>query len=412
MQNLRSGHWCSGVSNRLLGVLSSRRAWLPPVGFVLAGVFFAVSVPAGFLRAWSLSAPPLGWVQWSSALVVAAATMLALPRRTLPEHVVVAGACAALTIVAVSIAMLVVTPAAGEWRPTVLTPPERYGLALLSLLTAYRCRPGPAVAVVAAAGLAAGSAPLLRLAAYGTDTPAFVLIASSLAVVVAAVSIGLLLRVSAAARAQQFAHARREERLALARDVHDTVAHHMTGVIVQAQASRHIAERDPQAAVCALDHIEQASTEALTAMRRVVAMLREDTTPAPRAPTELRAALHQLANATGPPQVRLTIHDDTDTRLPPEVSSTVLRITQESLTNARRHAHASHIDVVTRLTDDHVILDITDDGRGAPPHHGQGYGLVGLAERVDMLVGDFAAGPGPAGGWRVHARLPIRPGQS
>lgn len=382
------------------------RAWLPRVGFGLAAVFFALLVPAGFVRAWALDAPPLGWAQWASAFVVAVSTMLVLPRRTRPRRVAAAGVGAALAVLAVSAAMLVVVPAApGEWQPTVLTPPERYGLGLLALLATRRCRAAPAVAAVAATGLAAGTAGPLRLSSLSETsvTAAY----TSLLLMVAAVSIGLFLRVAAAARDQQLTQARRAERLALARDVHDTVAHHMTGIIVQAQASRHVAERDPTAAAYALERIEQASLEALTAMRRVVAALREDDTPAPREPTELRTDLHRLADATGHPPVRVTLHDDTDTSVPPEVSSTVLRIARESLTNVRRHAHASHIDVETRLENEHVTIDITDDGRASPPAgDGGGYGLAGLAERVHTLGGDFTAGP-REGGWCVHARLPL-----
>lgn len=401
--NSPDGDGTPDLAFRLPEVLARCRAWLPWAGFALAALLFAVTVPFGFVRVWILDAPPLGWAQWGSGLAVALATLLVLPRWARPRHVAAAGLGAATIVVAVSLAVLMATPPESVLWPAI-TYPELFGLPLLALLAVRRCPGWPAAAVVPATTAAVASTPLLR---DGSEELVGTYLA--LLLIVAAVSTGLLLRVMAAARAQQLAQARREERFALARDVHDTVAHHMTGIIVQAQASRHVAERDPTAATRALEEIEQASTEALTAMRRVVAMLREDNTSAPREPTDLRAALQQLANPVSHPPVFLTLHDDPDAPIPPEVSSTVLRIAQESLANARRHAHASRIDVETRLEEQQVTLDINDDGRaGSPPTYGHGYGLEGLAERVDTLGGDFTAGPSQNGGWHVHARLPLR----
>lgn len=222
------------------------------------------------------------------------------------------------------------------------------------------------------------------------------------------VGAGALLRQSDRERSTAATSARRDERLAIARELHDVVAHHVTGMVVQAQAGQLVAPIDPARAAGTLAAIEQAGTEALTAMRRMVGALRvaEDSA----VPTAPAASLHDLAElarhaeALGLP-VRL--HLDAG-RLPAEVTQSVHRIVRESLTNARSHAAgATGVDVTVSRGSRALEVVITDDGR-AGSGTGTGFGLVGMAERVQALGGAFHAGSRTDGpGWEVRATIPL-----
>lgn len=216
--------------------------------------------------------------------------------------------------------------------------------------------------------------------------------------------------------------AQQAERMALARELHDVVAHHVTGIVVQAQAAQMVATKNPKAATDALARIADSGTEALTAMRRLVASMR-GAEPAgaseatEQATTDLEADLEAVVAATqrlagdhsGSPTVSLRV--DVGREIPPEVARSALRVVQESLTNAEKHAlDASYIqiDVHADLTNLHTR--ITDDGtaiRRQPVGGSGGYGLVGMRERIELLGGRFRAGPGKHVGWRVEAVLPL-----
>jgi signal transduction histidine kinase len=212
------------------------------------------------------------------------------------------------------------------------------------------------------------------------------------------------------------AAAEQRERLSLARELHDVVAHHIGGMVVQAQAARAVAGTDPGAAARVLPAIEGAGTDALFAMRRMVATLR-DTGPdggergAPLNRTaDLTADLHAVtATPAGGTPVRLAV--DLTEPVPAEVATSVLRLVQESVTNARRHAaRAQEIAVVIRTEGGVAQVVVSDDGRsaGTPKTYGGGYGLVGMRERVQLLGGWFSAGRAPNGGWQVAAAVPLR----
>lgn len=212
--------------------------------------------------------------------------------------------------------------------------------------------------------------------------------------------------------------ARRDERLELARELHDLVAHHVTGIVVQAQAAQVVADRDPSAAGTALERIEGAGKEALDAMRRLVGSLREDDGPpgaAPTAPPVGLAGLDDLAATsagTGLP-VHLHVDDGARAAASTTVAASAHRIVQESLTNARRHAvDATACTVDVRRDGADLVVTVTDDGRhpvGGPRSDRAGYGLVGMTERAHALGGTLVAGPvaPPAHGWSVQARLPL-----
>ena len=213
--------------------------------------------------------------------------------------------------------------------------------------------------------------------------------------------------------------AQQAERMALARELHDVVAHHVTGIVVAAQAARLVADRDPDAAGTALARIENSGTEALTAMRRLVASMRGAAPAGSSAATEqatsdLRADLTAVVDSVTGPTAELTV--ELPGELPQEVGRSVLRIVQESLTNVHKHAAGARtVRVSVTTEDDAVTVSVVDDGvaevDGAAPAGGSGgYGLIGMRERVDLLGGRFDAGRDAGGGWTVRAWLPLGKG--
>ncbi len=207
--------------------------------------------------------------------------------------------------------------------------------------------------------------------------------------------------------------AQQAERLALARELHDVVAHHVTGIVVQAQAAQMVAAQKPEAAAEAMERIASSGTEALVAMRRLVASMR-GAEPAgtsgatEQASTDLAGDLKSLVDGAGP-KARLLL--ELDREVPQEVARSALRLVQESLTNAGKHApDATELLVSVRCPQEHLHIRITDNGSGrrtAPVGGSGGYGLVGMRERIELLGGRFSAGPGEGGGWRVEAWLPL-----
>lgn len=227
------------------------------------------------------------------------------------------------------------------------------------------------------------------------------------AVVVASIAVGAALRARSMLHGRRLDDVRRDERERLARDLHDTVAHHLTAIAISAQAGLAVADRDPDAAKDALRRIDEEASRTLAETRSVVRALRTEETPS--RPLDDLAG---LAATGGPgPEVQVTLADHLD--LPPTVSVALHRIAQEAVANARRHAVGATtvcVDVRRRL--DLVELTVTDDGRataaeGPGGGSGPGYGLVGMDERAELLGGRLAAGPAAGGGWRVHALLPV-----
>jgi signal transduction histidine kinase len=207
-----------------------------------------------------------------------------------------------------------------------------------------------------------------------------------------------------------------EERIRIARELHDVVAHHIAGILLQTQAARITARRqqDPDALDATLEEIEAAGGEALAAMRRVVGLLRDtDDGVTTGTGTEQLTALVKRFDGHGP-AVTLVLPEPQDASWPPEVASTVYRVVQESLTNIARHAVHARSACVEIARDAHgVTIEVTDDAQPGSPRsrHRGGFGLVGMRERVEALGGTLKAGPRPAGaGWTVTATLPV-PGE-
>ncbi|MFD9572126.1 sensor histidine kinase [Streptomyces sp. NPDC059982] len=285
-------------------------------------------------------------------------------------------------------------------------------IALLVLLSQVLLR--------APARTAAVLGPLLGLGCMAvpvrdTDPGRFTLLFSVLAVVVGAYS--LLLRLQSVQRVRELRAVRTAERLELARELHDLVAHHVTGIVVEARAAR-FTKVSAERAAETFGRIETAGDEALGSMRRLVAILREGDDdrphPAPAAPVAGLADLRRLTerfSTTGPPVV-LSIEDGLDARLPGHVAATAHRIVLEALTNVSKHAAtATAVRVGLRTLPTGLEVRVADDG-GRPARlsekaRGGGYGLAGMAERAEALGGTLTAGPAPEGGWLVTALLPL-----
>jgi signal transduction histidine kinase len=231
----------------------------------------------------------------------------------------------------------------------------------------------------------------------------------------AAIGGGVYLRTLTTNRQRAMDAVRAEQRAEFARDLHDFIAHHVTGIVVQAQGARFIAEQDPKRAMLALEQIEQAGAETMASMRRMVGVLRDPQArpDAPLAPVsgvaELPALLDQFTSAGGA-VARLHVDGSTD-GLPVEVSTSAYRVVMEALTNIRQHARTARVaDVWIRRTPDWLLVRVANDGapqRAAMPRERPGYGLVGLTERVKAVGGRITAGPGIEGGWIVDAALPL-----
>ncbi|HEX7306349.1 sensor histidine kinase [Lentzea sp.] len=274
-------------------------------------------------------------------------------------------------------------------------------LALVVLLT-RRTPPLPAALAVGALALVSVHAVVIRsdLGLNGSQSVQLVLMLLLIGVGSGAV-LRMRDRVRAVAAAAAEDRARSEERLDMARELHDVVAHHVTGMLVQAQAALVVAEADQAKACSLLPGIVDGGTDALGAMRAMVRTLRDN--GAATATGDLTADLHQLVQKSGL-SVRASIELPGDVR--PELGRSVLRLVQEALTNVRKHAHdATDVEVEVRRTTSAVLLSVVDNGTGRPAHSG-GFGLVGMRERVDELGGRFFAGP-TGEGWLVTAELPL-----
>jgi signal transduction histidine kinase len=227
-----------------------------------------------------------------------------------------------------------------------------------------------------------------------------------------ALATGAWLRFGDARRQLAVDAARRDERLELARELHDVVAHHVAGIVVQAQAARLVAAKRPETLDGMLTGIESAGNDALAAMRRVVSLLRDPgdaggLAPGPEQLSDLAARF-----AGHGPAVRLRLPDGDRPPWPPEVAAAVYRIVQEALTNVALHARdAANVAIVVDGDQSGVRVEVTDDGQARPlassRFAGGGHGLAGMRERAEALGGTLHAGPGPGGGWAVHAAVPL-----
>ncbi|WP_055603551.1 sensor histidine kinase [Streptomyces aureus] len=293
-------------------------------------------------------------------------------------------------------------------------------------------------ALVLALGTLAAYLAVRVLAGWGAGTT------STLAVALAAAVAWLLGRserqsraYAEQARAQAAAQAVTSERLRIAREMHDSVAHSIGIVALQAGAARRVMDRQPEQARQALAEIETASRDTLAGLRRMLGALRAEAAAGNRSAEGAGlpempglAVLDRLAEVTAAAGVRVAVRRVGAPRaLPQDIDLSAFRVVQESVTNVVRHSGADSCTVTVDQQDPETLV-LTVEDRGRPDPHrdgdrkgdrnrghgaasapaGSGYGLVGMRERVTLLHGEFAAGPRPGGGFRVTARLPLPAG--
>ncbi|WP_234334271.1 sensor histidine kinase [Streptomyces sp. NRRL B-1347] len=312
---------------------------------------------------------------------------------------------AALASGALTLGMLGFATAGGSWGVL-----ESAALLALLAVAARTARVPAAYVLCPLLAVAIVTAPVRMGFPSDAETYAFLLTVAA----GGALALGCYLRSLDRRRADAVTAVQEAERLALARDLHDFVAHHVTGIVVQAQAARTIRETAPEQLDPLLAGIERAGTETLASMRRLVHVLRA-APDAPTRPADLLTELAALVAAHGDSGgAAATLDVSADARalaLAPEVETSAHRVVQESLTNVRRHAPEAD-GVRVRLTAHGGRLRVevgngpAPAGDRPPPGGSGGLGLVGLRERVEAVGGRFDAGPAPDGGWRVRAEFP------
>ncbi|ALO05989.1 hypothetical protein AQF52_0391 [Streptomyces venezuelae] len=358
--------------------------------------------PARVWRDWALLAASLGAVAleatlrenvvWRPVAVVFAVWLCLLPlwRRTRPLAMVTLGFG---SVILLQLASLVAAPR------------EHVGLdtSMVVLVLVYALpRWGSGREIVL------GSAVILTAFVLGVvadDTPAAEQVGGFVFLSMPGL-IGAAVRFWGTARERQLEQVRSREREQLARELHDTVAHHVSAMVISAQAGRVLAGTDPSAAVEALEGVEEEGARTLEEMRAMVATLRNREAGAELAPPAGVADLERLVRTPGGRlRVDLGLDGELDT-LPPAVDAAVYRIVQESVTNALRHAVDATEVVVRVAAERHTVrVSVRDNGRRTGRGR-EGYGLTGLRERATLLGGTLQAGPGADQGWHVEAELP------
>jgi signal transduction histidine kinase len=334
--------------------------------------------------------------------VVAVLTVL---RRRFPGHIAgLAAAVSGLSLLGTAItAALATTGARLSPQPGAA---EAFALALMVGASCHRLAPKAAAAQAVLGGCAATLAPILR---YGTGSPAALYAAGAAVLWGGALAGGLVLRDAEVRHRVEVLELRNAERLRLARELHDLVAHQITGIVVRVQAAHRVAERTG-GDTTTFAELEAAGAAALSAMRRLVGALRTGEEDLFVPPADLAAAVDRAV----PDDDR--VHLDVSPGLAglpvaPEVVTTAHRLLTESLTNVRRHApDATEVRVlVHHEPPGELRVEVVNDGAARPARRG-GYGLLGMAERVAAVGGTVQAGPADGRRWRVVARLPLEPG--
>ncbi len=376
------------VTNAMRSIWAEPRAADAPArvwrDWVLVAALIPTAVLEGILRS------DVAWRYVSIALAVALVPTL-LWRRTMP-----------LAVVAIAFGSVTLVNVAG-----ILSGVEWIGLNTMAVLlilpyALFRWGTGREAAI----GMAVMLVPA-GLSAFGESEAAADVLGGFLVLLFAAL-LGALVRYRETSRLREMEHVKLREREQLARELHDTVAHHVSAIAVRAQAGRALAPSRPGAAAEALEVIEEEASRTLAEMRTMVGALRQGE-DADLAPQPGVADIPRLAGVGGHgPRVDIELSGDLDD-LPPSVDAALYRLAQESITNAVRHArHATRIEVRVRGDGERVRLTVEDDGDlgrsavGASP----GYGLAGMGERAKLLGGTLQAGPRPGSGWAVAAVLP------
>ena len=330
-----------------------------------------------------------------SLLILLAIAALGVAWATCPKHALpIATAVAALSLLQTSGASSLGPLRTGIFTELVVMP-----VLLAAVLNRSEHSRWPIVALVV---LAAESVSL-----RANETPIRAIIAMSMLVLLGTATAAVVyIRLRDSERRTSVENARYNERLELARELHDVVGHHVTGIVVLAQANRFTSGADPNSAADrALADIEAAGLETLTSVRRLVGLLRTDPSTAtePRL-TDIERLVEDLRSTH--PSTDLIIDDTVHADwVPADLATTMHRLVQEAATNVRRHGDPrSPVQFTMGSTGQAFELTVTN--RMLHPAVDAGYGLVGMRERVDALGGTFAAGAVGDNQWMVRAQLP------
>jgi len=375
------------VINPLRSVLDEPRAPLPPAPVWRDRVLVGVVVLCAVLELALREDLPLPWL---SLLMTAGLAPTLVWRRTHPFTMV---ALAFGAIVVVDIGLIIGDEPALDMYTTV------YFLILPYAL--FRWASGREVLAGLAIILVAATTGFL-VSWNGVGE-----LVGGAAVLMTSMALGVTARSQHDHRRRRLEQVKAEERVGLARELHDTVAHHVSAIAIQAQAGRALASSRPAASVEALEVIEAEASRALAEMRAMVRVLRNQEPP-DYAPQAGVADLERLAgaSATGP-RVEVKLSGDLAS-LEAAVDAAVFRIGQEAVTNALRHArHARLVEVCVEGGPSTIHLSVRDDGdpgQGRPTE--SGFGIIGMVERATLLGGTCSAGPDGDRGWLVEATLP------
>jgi signal transduction histidine kinase len=398
--------------------------WRPRVSSNLADALIALAV-AAFGAGGALAARHHGEdAAVAVAAIEAAMGLILYPRRRFPASVLAAMAGLVAVLGAVSPSSL-----GGAFIPVLIS---SYSAALYGAKRLANALAAAAAAVLIGLGIpttlgatslrSEGPVPVV-LAACGACLVGFVIRGQFAA---RAAHLEVLAERAELAAARQQDEARRAtiaERLRIARELHDIVAHHLSVVVIQAQGAQRIIGRDPDRAMAAMSQLEETGRTALEEMRSLLGLLRSGEPAEDRGEPADSVSLARMARpgladigalavqvgAAGLPVTVQTVGEPGNIR--EDVSLTGYRIVQEALTNVVKHAGPATA-TVTLTFGATLGIEVTDDGRGAAASlgaglPGAGHGLAGMRERVAMLNGNLAAGPRPGGGYRVHASIPL-----
>ena len=364
-----------------------RRVWRD---WVLVGFLVSAALAEALLR------DDVVWRPFAFGLAIALIFAL-LWRRTYPLGVV------ALTFGAVTVVNVTAyATGAGEVG--------LYVSVFIALLPYALLRWGSGLQAVIGMAIVVGTAVVSSVTAALTDSSAEVIVEAVIGgglFLILPAALGALVRYEKHARVSEIERVKLLEREQLARELHDSVAHHVSAIVIQAQAGHTVAASHPEAAADALAVIEEEASRTLAEMRLMVGTLRDDRA-ADLIPQRGVADIERLATGAGStPGIDVELTGDLDD-LAPSIDAAVYRLAQESITNAVRHARdAKRVKVSVSGGDTDIRLTVTDDGTasssGRTP---SGYGIVGMEERATLLGGTLEAGPDPKRGWTVNAVIP------
>jgi signal transduction histidine kinase len=364
-----------------------------------ADVALAVAVAAVQVAAWRAASGRPAHPQPGSAdyLLLAAGAAALLARRRQP-----------VGVLAVALAAAALATALGGSAQSAPVPWLVLAAAFVNAVC-YRQRIAAIVSLVAGYLIAVWPPWLIGTRGNTSAASALGLLAGLITLLSAAELIRARNQRAAAVRIRRAEEGRRramQERLAIARDLHDVVAHNISVINVQANTALHLMDRQPERAREALTAIHEVSRQALGELRSVLGVLRADDAAAPLAPSPGLARLGELTANTRAAGISVRVEREGIPRpVPAGVDAAAYRIVQEALTNTVRHSGGGTATVRLRYDPDSLTIEVVDDGRAAAAPRA-GNGVPGMTERARALGGTLDAGPAPGGGYRVLARLP------